>query len=38
MTKGMDDKKAIEAISLILNKIYNYVIDAKSRLEAYKKE
>jgi len=38
MTKGMDDKKAIEAISLILNKIYNYVIDAKSRLEAHKKE
>ena len=38
MTKDIADEKAIETIGFILNKIYNYVIDTKSRLGEYKKE
>jgi beta-lactamase class A len=36
MTKGIDEERAVEAIGVIANEIYRYVIDAKSRLEAYK--
>ena len=37
MTKNLDVKPAEEVIGLIVNAIYNYVLDEKSQLDIYRK-
>lgn len=37
MTKNLEEEKAAETIGFILNEIYNYVVETRAKLDAYKK-
>ena len=36
MTKGLDEKEAMDTIGITINDIYRYIEDTKAKLEAYK--